>query len=125
MDYISRIRDIYDGNIMLHDPYKGRNEGNIPEELYALLCISNGLGETMLHPKTGEEMMIAWIVYPYEMIVEQTAFFNANYGIKGVVFADDGAGDPYIIKPDGEITCFNGIDNEETRISDALSTFFK
>lgn len=125
MDYISRIRDIYGGNIMLHDPYKGRNEENIPEKLYALLCISNGIGETMLHPKTGKEMKITWIVYPYEMIVEWTAFFAANYGIEGVVFADDGAGDPYIIKSDGTITCFNGIDNEESKIADTLFEFLK
>ena len=110
---------------MLQEPYTGRNEENMPEALFALLCVSNGIGETMLHPKTGKEMMINWIVYPYEMIVEWTAFFTTNYGLKGVVFADDGAGEPYIIKPDGIITCFNGIDNEETKIADTLFNYFK
>lgn len=125
MEYISRIRELYDGNIILHDPYRDSNKDNIPEALYELLCISNGIGETMRHPGTGEEMMIAWIVYPHEMIAAETRFFVANYGIKGIVFADDGAGDPYLIKPDGTITHFNCIDNQEIKIADTLFDYFR
>ena len=125
MDYISRMRELYDGNILLHAPYRGSDEDNVPEALYTLLRFSNGIGETMRHPGTGEEMMIAWIVYPYEMIAEETRFFATNYGIKGVVFADDGTGDPYLIKPDGTITHFHCMDNEEIKITDTLFEYFK
>lgn len=125
MEHIYRIQELYDGNIILHAPYTGSNEDNIPEVLYALLRISNGIGETMRNPGTGEEMMIAWIVYPYEIIAAETRFFAATYGLKGVVFANDGAGNPYLIKPDGTITQFNCIDNQETRIANTLFDYFE
>lgn len=125
MDYIERISHEYSGNLLLHTPYQGERDKTIPEELYAVLSISNGISETMNLPDTEERIIIGWILYPYEMIQEWTAFYTENYGIKGTVFSDDGAGCPYIIKPDGAITCFNGIDNEEFEIADTLLDFFQ
>lgn len=124
MDDIERISEQYDGNILLYAPYKrGKNE-NIPEELYAILGISNGISETMYLPDTEEKIIIGWILYPYDEIQKWTAFYAENYGITGTVFSDDGAGCPYIIKTDGSITCFRGIEDEEYKVADTLLDFF-
>ena len=125
MDYIEKISGQYDGRILLHAPYKGKKDGNIPEELYSILCISNGILETMCLSDTEEPIVIGWIVYPHDMILEQTAFYTENYGIKGTIFSDDGAGCPYIIKNDRSITSFIGIVDEEYKIADTLSDFFQ
>lgn len=125
MDYIEKIAHQYDGNILLHAPYQGQKDVCMPEELYSILCISNGISETMYLPHTEEKTTIGWILYPYEMIQQWTAFYAVQYSIQGTVFSDDGAGCPYILKGDGSITCFNGIDNEESKIADTLSDFFQ
>ena len=125
MGYIEKISKQYDGNILLHAPYKGEKDANIPEELYSILCITNGISETMCLLDNKEPIVIGWIVYPHDTILEQTAFYTENYGIKGTIFSDDGAGCPYIVKSDGSITSFNGIDHEEYKIADTLSDFFQ
>lgn len=43
--------------------------------------------------------------------------------IKGDRFSDDGGDCVYCIKPDGAITCFNSMDNDETQIADTLWDF--
>lgn len=55
---------------MLHAPYKGDFEVNIPGEICSILQVSNGIEETMLNPKTGERMPITWILYSYEEIIK-------------------------------------------------------
>lgn len=59
-----------------------------------------------------------------EMILEWTSFYTTNYGLKGIIFSDDGADCVYCIKPDGAITCFNSIDKDEIQIADTLWDFF-
>lgn len=125
MDYISRISHSYKGNILLHPPYKGERAENIPEEIYSLLQVSNGITETMQHPKTGEQIAITWILYPYERIVEETDFYKNEYGIEGVIFTGDGAGSSIVLKPDGKVTCYDVLDDEETQIADSLADFYK
>lgn len=124
MDLISMIRSKYKGDVLLHKPYCGRRSDSVPEELYAILCACNGISETITLPGTAEKVTIGWIVYPYEMIMESTAFYAANYGIGGVVFSDDGAGNPFILNPDGSVSCYHPIANEETPQADSLSDFF-
>ena len=125
MDYIDRILHQYNGEILLHAPYKGKRDSGIPEELYSILYVSDGISETMCLPNTNEKIEIGWIVYSHEMILEWTAFYAMNYGIKGIVFSDNGADCVYCIKPNGTITCFSGIDGEETQIADTLWNFFQ
>ena len=110
MDLISMINNKYGGNIMLRPPYAGAHDGNIPETLHSMLCHANGIMETMTIPGT--------------MIVEWTAFHTSHYGIEGVVFADDGTGDPYILKPDGSVTCYHVIVSEEDVVANTLCDFF-
>lgn len=124
MDYINRISHQYGGEILLHAPYNGKKDENIPQEIYSILCVSNGISETMCLPGTNEKVEIGWIIYSYEMMLKWTAFYATNYGIKGIVFSDDGADCIYCIKLNGTITCFNSIDNDEAQIADTLWDFF-
>lgn len=125
MDYVRKISALYRENILLHAPYQGDGMENIPGDLETILRVSNGIQETMPNPKTGEKMPITWILYPYDQILEESHFYKMEYGIEGVVFTSDGAGNPYLQKPDGKIVCFHVIDNEETEIADSLSDFYK
>ena len=50
--------------------------------------------------------------------------FIEEYGINGVVFSGDGAGNPFYIS-DGKIYEFDPIDNESTHKADSLEEFYK
>ena len=105
---IELIRRFYDGNIELQTPNKS-DALSVPDVLKSVLSKSDGILETMLVPKNGKRITIGWIIYPYEMIQKETAFFKEEYGIDGTVFSDDGAGNPYYIH-DNKIFQFNPID---------------
>ncbi len=49
---IDDIRALYNGMIKLQDPVVC-DDCDLPEELKSLLKQSNGIQETMIHPKTG------------------------------------------------------------------------
>lgn len=124
MDIIKKIRKLYQGNILLQPPYLGENTEGIPEELLSILRISNGISETMLHPKSGKKIVIEWIIYPYEMIVSDIAFYRTEYQVEGIVFSGDGAGNPYLLKSNGMVTQFDGIDGMETEKAHSFDEFF-
>lgn len=117
------IRSFYDGNIVLMEPC-GSDLDGLPEVLKEILLKSDGIEESMVHPKTGEIITIGWIIYSYDMICKMTAFYKSDYGIEGTVFSDDGAGNPYYIL-DGKIYQFNPIDNESEFIADSLEEIYK
>ena len=117
------IHETYNGRIKLHGPADCSSR-ELPEELKALLLQTDGIAETMPHPKTGEEMVIGWIVYPLDTIEKETSYYHKEYGINGVVFSGDGAGDPFYIS-DGKIYEFDPIDNESTLKADSLEEFFR
>ena len=119
---IELIEAFYNDNIELQEP--NLSDMQIPKELHDILTKSDGIMETMIVPKTGEKVSIGWIIYPYERILEETAFFNDEYGIEGTVFSDDGAGNPYYIL-DNKIYQFNPIDNESELKADSLEDFYK
>ncbi len=116
MDYISKIAEMYHENILLQPQYTGGNNLHPLCQRWDLRNDGN--------PKTGEIMPIGWIVYPYEMIRSDTAFYRAEYKIDGIIFSDDGAGNPFILKPDGAVVCFNAIDGEEVKAANSLSAFW-
>ena len=120
---IELIRKSYDGNIEFQKPNESYDL-SVPDELKSVLAKSDGILETMLVPKTGKRITIGWIIYPYEMIQKETAFFKEEYGIDGIVFSDDGAGNPYYIH-DNKIFQFNPIDNESELIAGSLEEFYK
>lgn len=120
---IELIRKSYDGNIEFQKPNESYDL-SVPDVLKSVLAKSDGILETMLVPKTGKRITIGWIIYPYEMIQKETAFFKEEYGIDGIVFSDDGAGNPYYIHDD-KIFQFNPIDNESELIASSLEEFYK
>lgn len=125
MDFIQAIDRIYEGNILLNAPYEGERPKDIPEEIFAILRVSDGIEETMIHPGTGESLVIERIIYSCEMMREESSFYQEEYGVEGVVFATDGAGDPYILKPDGRVTCLEAAAGEETEAAGSLREFYR
>ena len=120
---IDLIREFYDGNIELKDPNTS-GELLVPDILKNILTQADGILETMEHPKSGEKMTIGWIIYSYDMIVKQSAFYKEEYGLDGTVFSDDGAGNPYYILND-KIYQFDPIDNESELKAGSLEEFYR
>lgn len=120
---IDGIRALYNGMIKLQDPVVC-DDCDLPEELKSLLKQSNGIQETMIHPKTGEDMVIGWIIYSLDEIVKETKYYKDEYGIDGVVFSGDGAGNPFYLL-DGKVYEFDPIDNESELKADSLEEFYK
>lgn len=122
MMIIERIKELYDGEIELREPNTSVDL-KVPEELRSILAEADGILETMTVPKTGEKITVGWILYSYEEMMKETAFFRDEYGIRGTVFADDGAGNPYYILY-GKVFQFNPIDNESEPVANSLEEFF-
>ena len=122
MNIIDLIYEKYKGNIKLHDPLDCGDD-TLPEVLTEIFSQSNGINETMIHPKTGELMEIGWIIYPYDEIRKWSSYYLDEYGVSGVVFSDDGAGNPFYLS-DGKVYEFDPIDNESELIADSLEDFF-
>ena len=120
---IDVIADFYDGMIKLQEPVDC-DSFDLPKELKELLSQTNGIQEIMVHPQTGEEIVIGWIIYSLDEIKKETQFYKEEYGINGVVFSGDGAGNPYYIS-DGKIYEFDPIDNESIFKADSLEEFYK
>ena len=125
MTLIDQIAALYQGNILLHPPYQGKPDMDLPEEIAAILRVSNGIEETMLHPKTGERISISWVVYPYELLREENIFFQQECGLEGFVFSNNGTGEPYVLKPDGTVVCYDPPSGEETREAGSLAEFYR
>lgn len=119
---VELIYEKYAGNIRLHEPFECKDI-DLEESLKNILAISNGIEETMIHPKTNETMAIAWIVYSYDEMCRETLFYKENYGINGTVFSDDGAGNPYYLF-EGKVYQFVVIDGESEFVAETLEIFF-
>lgn len=63
-------------NIQHLPPYQGENTDHIPDTLFCMLQISNGMIETMTHPGTGEVIPVMWVLYSYERIIIESGFSN-------------------------------------------------
>ena len=126
---ITLISDKYNGNIILSQPLSKevaeQAERYLPAELLRILKQSNGIEESMVLPDTGKLEPISWIVYSYEMILEESRYFRETYLLEGVVFSDDGAGNPYYMKENGKVYCFEAIDDEEILVAESLEVFWR
>ena len=120
---IEIISEMYDGDIKLYNPAETIPD-IIPTELAEILKVSNGIMEMFNLGNTLLE--IGWIIYPCEMIVESTEFFKNQCGIDGVVFSDDGAGNPFYIKSNGLIYFYEYeySDGAEVAVSNSLYEYF-
>ncbi len=119
---IDLINKKYDGQICLNDPIVCE-DNSIPESLREILQKANGIQETMIHPKTGEQIEIGWIVYSYDEIIDATNYYKNECGLSGTVFFDDGAGNPYYIYDD-KIYEYDPIDKESYLKAESLIDFF-
>lgn len=126
---IKLISDKYNGNIILSQPLSKevaeQAKSYLPAELLRILEQSNGIEESMVLPDTGKLEPISWIVYSYEMILEESRYFQETYLLEGVVFSDDGAGNPYYMKENGKIYYFEAIDEEEALVAESLEVFWR
>lgn len=128
MDIIGLIQQKYDGCCQLCEPLseemRTEAEDILPKELLEILKISNGIKETMRLPDTGEVEAIESIIYSLEEIRSETEFYMSEYGGEGVVFAGDGAGGVYIMKPSGQIYHHEYSDLPEEHCADSLWDYF-
>lgn len=128
-DMIEWISKKYEGNIRLNPPLQAKEleavKQTFPTPLQEILKQTNGIKESMINPNTGEQIEISWIVYPYHMILEESAFYKDTYSLEGVVFSDDGAGNPYYLKTDGKIYLFEAMDNAEALIAASMEEFYQ
>ena len=121
---IESILISYNENIKLYQPLKDEKYDFLPADLLNVLKVSNGIMETMVHPRTGELLNIGWIIYPIEKILESSEYYQKEYAVDGVVFSDDGAGDPLYIKKNRKVYLLNVIGREEDCIADSLRDLF-
>ena len=119
--YIKLIKEMYNNNILLHNPLQ-TDDLSMPAELLEVLQVSDGIEEVITVRDKKES--IGWILYSYDMIKNNTEFYAREYGIEGHVFSDDGAGNVFIIKEDGSIYLFNAIDGEEEYFAESLVKFW-
>ena len=77
---IDLIYKKYNGQIKLNNPIVCK-DNSIPESLREILLKTNGIQETMIHPKTGEPMVIGWIVYSYDEMIRATNYYRNEYGL--------------------------------------------
>lgn len=121
---LAMITEKYGGSIKTFAPLEvNPDRSDVPAVLLEILRRSNGIMETMRNPLTGTYENIGWIVYPLSEIIKWTGFYHEEYGIKGTVFSDDGAGNPYYLKKNGKVYLLDS--GEETLVSDSLYEFFQ
>ena len=56
-------------------------------------------------------------------ICKETSYYKENYGLDGIVFSDDGAGNPYYLFQ-GKVYQFDEIGEESEFVADSLEEFF-
>ncbi len=95
----------------------------LPRELFQILQQGNGIYEVMDNPVTGESMVIGSIVYSLEEILSETEYYITKMKGDGWVFAGDGAGGVYILKPDGRVFLYEYEDVGEELKADSLLEF--
>jgi hypothetical protein len=98
----------------LEEPQLSQAMTMLPNDLLEILKVSNGILELMTHPKAndGKPFVIGSILYPFDEIVSQTKVFNELYTVEGIVFAGNGAGGYFVIRPDGNIYLYEYVGEE-------------
>lgn len=112
----------YGEEVRLNEPAKSIPK-MIPQELAEILIESNGIKEVIKIPDKGLDVEVGWIIYPWEMIIEETEMYRSQYNIDGVVFSNDGAGNPYYMKSNGNIYKYECIYGEEILMASLLLHF--
>lgn len=98
----------------------------LPADLYEVLKISNGINELMTHPNAnnGKPFVMGSIIYSFDEIQSSTEIFSELYGDEGIVFAGNGAGGYYILKPDGTIYFYEYAGEDGEYCAESLIDFY-
>lgn len=128
MDIINLIQQKYGDSCQLCSPLNKRQyekaKKTLPDELLEILKISNGINEIMTDPNTRRVEVIDRIVYSFAEIKAQTDCYLDEYGEEGIVFAGNGSGGFFILKPNGKIYLYEYFDLGEEYYADSLSDYF-
>ncbi len=128
MDIINLIQQKYGASCQLRSPLNKRQYNKaktfLPRELLEILKVSNGINEIMTNPDTMKIEVIDRIIYSLDEIKSQTNCYSNEYGSDGVVFAGNGAGGFFILKPNGKIYIYEYFDLCEEYYADSLSDYF-
>ncbi|MDE6665460.1 MAG: hypothetical protein K2K14_04625, partial [Ruminococcus sp.] len=76
------------------------------------------------NPNTRKIEVIDRIIYSLAEIKSQTNCYLDEYGGEGVVFAGNGAGGFFVLKPDGKIYIYEYYDLSEEYYAESLSDYF-
>ncbi|MDE6833092.1 MAG: hypothetical protein K2J39_02420 [Ruminococcus sp.] len=128
MDIINLIQKKYGDSCQLRSPLNKRQYNKakniLPHELLEILKISNGINEIMINPNTMKIEVIDRIIYSLAEVKSQTNCYSDEYGGEGVVFAGNGAGGFFILKPNGKIYIYEYFDLCEEYYAESLSDYF-
>lgn len=128
MDIIDLIKVKYGENYRLRSPLTKsqyqKAQKQLPKELCDILKVSNGIEEVMVNPNTNKKIVINHIIYTLSEIKTYTDCYSYENDIEGFVFADNGIGDVYVLKPDGSIILYEESYHSETHEADSLWNFF-
>lgn len=129
MDTIKLIQQIYGERCRLNAPLDktllAEADTILPNELFEILKVSDGIDESMEHPKTGKPMLIGKIIYPFSEIKSQTKVYADTFGGDGTVFSSNGAGGYFIIKENGKVYLREYPDEDEELYADDIRGYLK
>ena len=109
MSIIKLIQQKYGDSCQLCSPLdkKQYNKARemLPVELLEILEVSNGIEKLVIFPDVndGKPFVMDNIVYSFDEIKSETESFFDLHGDEGTVFAGNGAGGFFVLKPDGTV----------------------
>ena len=126
MNIIELIQEKYGDTCRLHSPLTksqySKAKKYLPKELLDILKVSNGIDEIEIINAKAE--VIKPIVYSLAQIKEQTNAFLSECGNDGFVFSEDGTGDFYVLKTNGEIFVYKYFYLKEELYAESLANYF-
>ncbi len=128
VNIVNLIQQKYGDSCQLRSPLTKKQYDKarkfLPNELFEILKISNGINEVMVNPNNGKVEVIDRIVYSLAEMKKQTDCYLSEYGSEGVVFAGNGAGGFFVLKPDGRIFLYEYYDLGEEFYADSMWEYF-
>ncbi len=102
------------------------SEKMLPEDLFEIIRISNGIYELMTCPNVNDDkpFVMGHIIFPFEEIRSATESFSELFGAEGTVFAGNGAGGYYVIDPAGAIYLYEYTDDGGQYRAENLQEYF-
>ncbi len=128
MELVNLIQQKYGESCQLRSPLTKKQcdkaKKFLPDELFEVLKISNGIDEVMINPNTNKVEVIDRIIYSLAEMKTETNCYLGEYGSEEVVFAGNGAGGFFVLKPDGRVFLYEYYDLGEEFYADSLWEYF-